>query len=1042
MGPQRFANTQSLPQLVGQAPDTRKNGVPPTRSLPLLRQQEANTLRAEQKKSRTCVGFFVPLPHLQQKALRQNTITRAAKLQHSPVSEWRDIRPGIYSSKDVDLAKNLRGTTTHWKPHEDLAKLEAEEMRRLEKVNQRKAIQRPQHTLSMWDRKNFQNTALAGDKQFVAATLSQISEDPQARDARVQCLRDKWQMMVFLPMPGHVLSKQVLERMPPPPMQEEKDIISQRPIEGEEEEPDECEEFIFEPAELARIVHCCRKFYALGRETGPQVLTRAAFCRMACAFDGFRSQGRPWLSRSVAHFDRLATKVMVQSNGTSLTVLGVRMPDAKKQSDFNPEAPLAMLFRALVQDMLDDMGWVEARQTPTKRVSLKRNLRMWFFESLLPGAEEYALARQEVLEARIGEVKPEAGETGAEATKENENETSETNLPEVEPIEENFQVEELEESEEMDLDANEKTELYAHTFVGLKGENLLCQLLEPEVLCLWPQLSEIFGKLFEAYADLPMPDGSGSMSLKGLLRCCCDFDLFPDRVDYQTILWIYNSAEGCKEVEFQAEPQRQSNKPALSKSRSRVSGERSSKLGRGSGLRAKKSASKMGSRQMEKGDTSQCVLYHGKWIRQHLAWMTKSPQEMSTSELRAIGILTAAAKWMECQCLTAKELLAYFDDDGNAALSADELSTALQFMSFEDPPTKEDIEDVYNKLLTPKAVELDLEVIGMAMTAVSKREEYSSAAASVMVKDLAQMNKEQCNAAIFFREMLNYMRKTGTNSNDLFLKLDDENRGFLTGREITQQFRCLVTVMGCASPAFEIDNAFLWADPQGLQTFSKSDFCKLMAQVKRAERMRAQTKNPHPLFLTTSDNSDNGQNKSRKIFGPVAFMESMMKIGLEYLSYHGNPTQQALPSAQKLIWLFAFLTWSFDAAIQRQLARPGSESSRCGSRCGSSRSERLGSSQRRREELGSSQRRRDDRPYPRFLPPLQRLIARHPRLFTEALKEPCSQLDWPEWASSQDFADVLLQQCTDLVQKEREHKEGFVPFHRILLRLAAEGLVN
>ena len=28
------------------------------------------------------------------------------------------------------------------------------------------------------------------------------------------------------------------------------------------------------------------------------------------------------------------------------------------------------------------MGWVEARQTPTKRVSLKRNLRMWFFEPL------------------------------------------------------------------------------------------------------------------------------------------------------------------------------------------------------------------------------------------------------------------------------------------------------------------------------------------------------------------------------------------------------------------------------------------------------------------------------------------------------------------------------------------------------------------------------------------------------------------------------------------------------------------------------------
>lgn len=39
----------------------------------------------------------------------------------------------------------------------------------------------------------------------------------------------------------------------------------------------------------------------MGWRTRPsEVLTRAAFCRMACAFEGFRSQGRPWLKRSVS----------------------------------------------------------------------------------------------------------------------------------------------------------------------------------------------------------------------------------------------------------------------------------------------------------------------------------------------------------------------------------------------------------------------------------------------------------------------------------------------------------------------------------------------------------------------------------------------------------------------------------------------------------------------------------------------------------------------------------------------------------------------
>eukprot|EP00435_Cladocopium_sp_Y103_P037971 s1987_g10.t1 len=610
----------------------------------------------------------------------------------------------------------------------------------------------------------------------------------------------------------------------------------------------------------------------------------------------------------------------------------------------------------------------------------------------------------------------------------------------------------------------------------------------------------------------------------GLLRCCSDFELFPDRVDYKTILWIYHFAEGCCELEAPEQPKA---KPPPSprrdgrESSKRPSDRRSNKLTtRGSG-RMKRSLLKSSSKQMEKGDTSTCILYHGKWIKEHLIWMTKTPQEMSPSELRAIGILTPAAKWMECQCLTAKELLVYFDDDGNGALSADELSTALQFMSFEDPPTKEDIEDVFMKLLPPKAVELDLEIIGMAMTAVSKKEEHSSVAYSVMVKDIAKMNKEQSNAAIFFREMVQYMKATGTSAHDLFVKLDDQKVGALTGREITEGFRCLVTVMGQASPAFEIDNAFLLHDPKGLQKFTKSDFVKLMAQVRRAERYRAQSKHPHPIFLTTADS---GSSKSKKVFGPVAFMECMVKIGLEYLSYHGNLTQQALPAYQKLVWLFAFLTWSFDSAQQRfaaQQLRPDSEGSRCGSRCserigsrqgrpddrigssqsqrlneerigssqcqrvteernGSSQSqrhdERLGSSQRQRlneerigssqrqrlneerigssqrqrlneERIGSSQRQRlkEERPYPRFLPPLQRLITRHPRLFVDALKEPHDVLvgDRPEWAPAQsDLPDVLMQHCTDLLLKEREQKEAYVPFHRVLLKLAAEGQIR
>ncbi|CAL1147789.1 unnamed protein product [Cladocopium goreaui] len=97
--------------------------------------------------------------------------------------------------------------------------------------------------------------------------------------------------------------------------------------------------------------------------------------------------------------------------------------------------------------------------------------------------------------------------------------------------------------------------------------------------------------------------------------------------------------------------------------------------------------------------------------------------------------------------------------------------------------------------------------------------------------------------------------------------------------------------------------------------------------------------------------------------------------------------------------------------------------------------------------IGSSQRQRlkEERPYPRFLPPLQRLITRHPRLFVDALKEPHEVLvgERPEWAPAQsDLPDVLMQHCTDLLLKEREQKEAYVPFHRVLLKLAAEGQIR
>ena len=74
----------------------------------------------------------------------------------------------------------------------------------------------------------------------------------------------------------------------------------------------------------------------------------------------------------------------------------------------------------------------------------------------------------------------------------------------------------------------------------MKGESLLGHLVEPEVLRFISDTQGVFRRLFEAYADVPLANGSGHMSLSALVRCMKDFGLFPEKVDFQTLQFLYN----------------------------------------------------------------------------------------------------------------------------------------------------------------------------------------------------------------------------------------------------------------------------------------------------------------------------------------------------------------------------------------------------------------------------------------------------------------------------------------------------------------------
>jgi len=49
-----------------------------------------------------------------------------------------------------------------------------------------------------------------------------------------------------------------------------------------------------------------------------------------------------------------------------------------------------------------------------------------------------------------------------------------------------------------------------------------------------------------------------------------------------------------------------------------------------------------------------------------------------------------------------------------------------------------------------------------------------------------------------------------------------------------------------------------------------------------------------------------------RVFGVKAFIESVLKIGLGYLTFHGTSIQSDLPLYTKLIWLLTYLNWQFE----------------------------------------------------------------------------------------------------------------------------------
>lgn len=1024
-----------------------------------------------------------------------------------------------------------------WSDGGHLTRLKTAELNRHEGLRLKRALEQPSRGVNIVTgvtSKRNQAKALAADRGFVVSNL--MREEPDSRLQRAQAFNDNWLACLFAPVPKptKLLSAQIASRLPPSPMDDmrpQEDFgmrlsvfegharLTSKPSDTAEPthpatpidpatpsspssikkqtsgvfghpDDEESEEFELEFEDLQHLVKLIQDMNALStpnarehsKPTAPAIMTRAAFCRLACALDGLYSEHRPRLRRAVAHFDAHTENFTTEDeHGMKREVLGIRISTplgGKERDAFEEleELPITKLFKVILQQMYDD-----ACNAGTRRRTAKQNLRTQIFKEAIPRAREYCKWRSACLEAQIGAAVAAASLESSRAkqptTPPENNEWSEPidrddysnqlakvlgyppkgteqvqtkdgkvmsvsefmglkgdKLKKAFPFRVWREVEEVvpesdekEQAESVEQDFPQQpdaTSNYATTFVVLKGETLLCQLFEPEVIGVIYEVSNVLNRVFQAYSDMPTPDGRGHMSLAAFLRFLGDFGWFPELVDYKTIQWLY----GGVAEEPVSEPESPVSEETPSEGRMSVGGK----------TKKRKARRRLpsGRREEEDGDPLAgftCIF--GKWAKSHLTWIAKDPAQMSDSESRSVNILKAMVVWMRTRDLTTNDFFQFIVKGGSrSALSVEGLRIALEFMNLDNPPTEEDIRELILLLLPPEAQgdgtqtcskvlpDVDLADLQGAMSVAGLLKEPASQASDLFLKDLSKLTKEESDTVIFFRETLHIMELTNKTPDAMFDLYDTDKAGLITEKQMTIQTHALMRMVGVATSALSVDTPLAPLNFKG--NISKIEFCNLLALVKEAERVRATEKQTHPVFLSSNARTSTPQ-RCKHIFGPTAFVETLVKISLEYITQRGNPTQRKLSSSHKVLWMFVFLQWSFESAKSRAAAKATS----------------AGADAVLSDSPGGPVR----RPCPKSLPPLQWLISRHPHLFDEELRVPA---ELPQWATQQDLGDVLIDLCIgeskcpavtsdhDQVSRpEIRTERSIVPFDRLLLNV-------
>eukprot|EP00930_Biecheleria_cincta_P034927 TRINITY_DN24069_c0_g1_i1.p1 TRINITY_DN24069_c0_g1~~TRINITY_DN24069_c0_g1_i1.p1 ORF type:complete len:1326 (+),score=257.20 TRINITY_DN24069_c0_g1_i1:52-4029(+) len=507
--------------------------------------------------------------------------------------------------------------------------------------------------------------------------------------------------------------------------------------------------------------------------------------------------------------------------------------------------------------------------------------------------------------------------------------------------------------EDSDKEQDPEEVLYAHTNRVSKGEYLTNMLLEPEVMHLIWMFYDCFSTLFETYTDVSTEfmqhvAHGGHLSQEGFLRFCIDFGLFPELVDLNSLCCFLVSAESTQEVS------RNYIKSRVQKDKSFCPFEAGSivQIIPRSTLQGKRESSTPGD-TVKPGEPLKVlaldftdvdaeaaflVTQRGRklWARLwdielsskpffakpgpdkkeqafRALWINKPIDDMTPGEQKGLTILAAFSDFMATNKLRSKDFFGRFDEDESGCIGVDELFKGVTFMclggtlrtsSGTPPPSPDEVQTLFDLIDEDGGGSLDYRELDIVIKTVQERKARHGKE-NIFLKESADMTDSELAATDFFVPLYHILEARNWTASDLIKEFDRDCSGELSSSE------CLAagTALGIKpseDTVHNFDKALMLLDSNFDGGLSEKELQQILDFVRDSIKSGEEFEIPNPFLAEVLAKK---QDTMVSVFGLKTFIETIMKIGLGYLCFHGTPEQSTLPVTAKVVWIFTYLQW-------------------------------------------------------------------------------------------------------------------------------------